>query len=795
MKFNINKFFTFLSIRKKLIIAFSLLSSVPILIFGIIGIFSTLNNMREVALENLSHDVAIYNERVQNFISNVTTDINYLVKKDGLDFFLTEPYKNKFEKLEDNQYLKNINDYARAKEIYYQFRLLNAKGEEKFRIKKEQDKHRIFEASELRSSAIQFFLVYTKNLSANRFIIIPSELVGSNNSRIPVISFIFKFLTNDKKNEGLFIADVYAEELFKILDDKAHFSEEKEVVIVNRDGNYLYHSKFKNDWNTLLANKAEQNLFTNYSEEFVNSLFSKKEGIFEDSFGDIITYAPMSITRNFEGTEYFIFERVSDDYIFSHASKFALISLGIILLFLIISVGLGIVTANQIAKPIKKLREGAQIISDGNYKHKLEIDTNDEIELLAQQFNNMASSLGEREDLLKQHGDELEKIVSQRTKELKKEKEILQAIMDNVPSAFILVDKSCRILSASKNIEKFYGINFKSILDKEYSSLNEKIFFRAPGIIKNKQMEHIDVHIEMRNDDQQSQKYFEHISVPVMLEAGNKAMLEIISDITERKKSEEHQIKLEKLVTIGETTSLIAHEIRNSLTSVKMLLQLEKENRDVDHDVSALDTSLDSIFKIEKVVNNLLTFSRPFTPEFSIQNINKIIINALTFMTPQLKKNNIVVKTEFNQSILDILLDENLIREAIINLIVNANQAIGSNGEITIKTNIEKLLFDAEDYSYNDYLTFDFTQQSKPLIIPEGSEIISIKIEDNANGIPTHEIKKIFDPFFTTKKNGSGLGLAMVKRTINQHGGIIYVNSKVGVGTSFIINLPIGNNK
>lgn len=795
MKFNINKFFTFLSIRKKLIIAFSLLSSVPILIFGIIGIFSTLNNMRDVAFENLSHDVAISNERVQNFINNVTTDINYLVNKKELDRFLTESNYNSHSRLDDNQYLKNISDYAQAKGIYYQFRLLNSNGEEKFRVKKDKGEYRIFKTSELRLNIFQFYLVYTENLPENNFLIIPSELVGQNNSRIPVISFIIKFITKDKEHGGLFIADVYAEELFKILDDEIHFSEEKEVVIVNTEGNYLYHSKFKNDWNTLLASKAEQNLFANYSNNFIDTLFSKKKGIFDDGFGDIIAYAPMSITRNFQGNEYYIFERVGNDFIFSHASKFALISLGIILLFLMVSISLGFIATNQIAKPIKKLREGAEIISKGNYKHKLEINTNDEIELLAEQFNNMASSLGEREELLKRHRDELEKTVSLRTKELKKEKEILQAIMDNVPSAFILVDKSCRILAASKNIEKFYGINFKSILGKKCSSLEKGIFFRAPEIIKNRKMNNIDVHVEVRNDNELSEKYFEHISVPVVLEAGNKAVLEIISDITERKKSEEHQIKLEKIVTIGETTSLIAHEIRNSLTSVKMLLQLEKENRDVNYDVSALDTSLGSIFKIEKVVNNLLAFSKPFTPEFSKQNINKIIDDALVFMTPQLKKNKIVVDKKFNQDILEIPLDENLIREAIINLIVNANQAIGSNGKIIIKTNMEKLTLDSEDYSYTDYHTLDLTKPTKRVLIHKGSEIISIKIEDNANGIPVNEINKIFDPFFTTKKNGSGLGLAMVKRTINQHGGIIYVNSKVGVGTSFVINLPLGNSK
>jgi signal transduction histidine kinase len=122
---------------------------------------------------------------------------------------------------------------------------------------------------------------------------------------------------------------------------------------------------------------------------------------------------------------------------------------------------------------------------------------------------------------------------------------------------------------------------------------------------------------------------------------------------------------------------------------------------------------------------------------------------------------------------------------------MNAIQAIKYNGEIKIITDIFILPSNINDFAYVDKITTGKIYDQYKIILNKGSEVIKIELQDDGEGIPKQNLPKIFDPFFTTKSGGSGLGLAMVKRSINQHGGIITVNSKLDKGTTFIILLPI----
>jgi len=126
-------------------------------------------------------------------------------------------------------------------------------------------------------------------------------------------------------------------------------------------------------------------------------------------------------------------------------------------------------------------------------------------------------------------------------------------------------------------------------------------------------------------------------------------------------------------------------------------------------------------------------------------------------------------------------IDPDHLKAAFINILLNAKDAISNNGKIIVSTNLATLLEPITDF---------FSEQRLNVNLDKGQSVIQVMFEDNGCGIPDENIDSIFDPFYTTKTNGTGLGLPMVRRVINEHGGIIQVESKVRKGSKFKIYLP-----
>lgn len=796
-RFNLNKIFPFFSLRIKLIIAFALLSAIPLIIVGIVGIQNSVNKMQEIALENLTHDVLIHNERAQNFIANVNIDIKYLLNTGSFQNYLAVSPANR-NVLKENFILLKLQDeilnFAKSHFIYYQFRFIDFNGDEKFHIQYSDSGFKIFINDSLSTQSFKFYFNLTEKSVKNNISMIPAELIGPNHNTVPAISFAIRVYDFKNNLAGIFIADIFAKELFKVLEQKAHLTYGKEVIIVNNEGHYLYHSEKKKNWNKLLAFQDKDNLFAKFSSKLTADIISGKSGIIKEGSDQIIAYAPLFVSTYIGGGSYFIFESVNQRYIIEPAQKFATLAILSIIIFLIVAISLGIVATNQIAKPIYHLKKGAEIISSGNYSYQLNIQTNDEIEQLATQFNIMAKALGEREKLLNKNKENLERVVVEKTKELKSEKEKLQAILDNVPSAFILMDDECIILSASNAVKSISGFIPDQLIGKKCSeAFGNEFFCENCHLTNSSKKKGVYSFIENKISSTGDDIYIEHISMPISINKNKRAILEILTDITERKKTEEHLLKIQKLITIGETSAFIAHEMRNSLTSVKMLLQLQGESILTDEEKKSLNLSLESINKMEKVVNNLLSLGHKIDYKLSYININAIIEELIVLIKPKFENDGITFIIDLDDKIPLSFIDVDQFKEAIVNLIINSSHAIKGNGTIGISTKIVVLEKDLTDFGYIDSTPINNNEEYK-ISLKKEDRIISLEVTDTGVGISKNNLKKIFDPFYTTKENGSGLGLAMVKRTVNNHGGLIKVNSQINKGTTFNLLLPVREN-
>lgn len=241
--------------------------------------------------------------------------------------------------------------------------------------------------------------------------------------------------------------------------------------------------------------------------------------------------------------------------------------------------------------------------------------------------------------------------------------------------------------------------------------------------------------------------------------AVNDLNLTIFRDVTEDLEMEEKLRKSDTLSVVGELAAGIAHEIRNPMTALKGFIQLLQGS--VKEDFSNYFTIITSELKrIDSIITEFLMLAKPQVIQYEEKDINHIVQETVDLLRAESVLYDVVLETSYFNDRLYLYCEPNQLKQVFINIMKNALESMSHGGKVTIKTDLVE------------------------------EEYIKVSIQDEGVGIPEEKLKKLGEPFYTTKDRGTGLGLMISFKIIEEHKGRIEVESELGVGTTFSVYLP-----
>jgi len=362
--------------------------------------------------------------------------------------------------------------------------------------------------------------------------------------------------------------------------------------------------------------------------------------------------------------------------------------------------------------------------------------------------------------------------LKEQSRELQESEEEYRLLTDNVSDVIFSLDNGGRLLFINQRIESITGLNRNEFIGKQFLDLlteksRGKVRDRFQALFTEKEQGscHLEVSLPAGSSDETN---FEIILVKFSDPSGKIRYYGVARDMTERRRMQEQLIQTEKLSSLGEIISGVAHELNNPLTSIIGLSELILMEPGLNSEVKEeLGEIRNEARRTSRIVQNFLTFSRKYHPEKTVCRINKIIESILEIRTYEIMVSHIKISKNLDPKLPLTMADPNQLRQVFLNIINNAIQALQA------------------------------AQKNRILTISTKARENKIEISFGNTGplIPRDILAKIFDPFFTTKEvgKGTGLGLSVSHGIITEHGGSICVQSKDGEGTQFIIEIPLEN--
>ena len=378
-------------------------------------------------------------------------------------------------------------------------------------------------------------------------------------------------------------------------------------------------------------------------------------------------------------------------------------------------------------------------------------------------FSDYFQALSETQ--IRNYAQMLEIKVKDRTRELAESETKYRTLVEEIRDGYF-VNQNGRIVFANKAFSDMHGYLHNEVIGRSFTDFvapeslekvrklyEQRVKAREPG----------DHYVYNRLHRNGSSLPTEN-KVVMSLYGGRKAAIGICRDITERVEIEKRVREAENLAHIGEITTTLAHEIRNPLSSARMSIQMLLKNPAFKgNEKRRLEILAQEVTRLNRIVTEMLDFAKPIKFDFRSASMESLVCSSLDAIEMRIKEKGIVTRKVFSKRLPLVMMDSEKMEQAVINLLLNAVEAVDHKGRIDIS------------------------------VKQHGREKRSVRMEiaDNGPGIDSEDLPYIFDPFYSKKTKGAGLGLANAKKIIEAHGGSIRILPVPAGGVLVDLTIPV----
>lgn len=751
------------ALARRIYAAFLISAAVPTAIAGAIGIYLSLQTLRQETLRNLNQEVQIRSQGIAHFLGQLSSELLYLANtREVADLARALAAKDAGRIAASTRLLER--DYSALAALYphiYQIRFLDPAGNELVRIDRRGEQVFIVPKAQLQSKADRYYFREAMKIQPGQIYVSPLDLniefgVVEKPER-PVIRLASPVPGSPRggsPNGGMVIVNLHADILIEHIQQMAD-ARRGTAYLLDRAGHYLARSA--GDSGSAFSMEPVATLQAKLPAPLAEAML--ESGTPLQKQGWIIARASIDLAPKAQGgsarSQWAIALAFPERALFYAVFNLYMLY-GVLFAALLVTAAGGYLLSRRLLGPLEDLAAESDAIAGGDFKRRVRIVGDDEIAALGDRFNRMAERLDASYRTLNAHRDRLEDEVRARTNDLEHERRSLEAIIGNTADGILAVDRAGAVQLANPAAHALLnppGALIGEALATFWPQWPEIAADAAAGVLR------CDVELPTR-------------VLALTVTPTTAGYIVVARDVSreraiqdERRELDRQMFQMEKLTTLGELAMGLAHEIGNPLAGMKTVAQAMQYEEDIPPGL------LEALKRLEAEIDRLSGFLRTFHGFAAPQAIIATpcwLANSLDEVLFWTRKDARSLGIDFElQGIPELpalWADPAQLKQVLLNLLMNAVHAMPAGGHLVVRA--------ARD-----------------------GERARIDIVDSGCGIAPEILGRIFEPFFTTRREGSGLGLSIVRKIVEQHGGNITVASEPGHGTCVSILWPFAENR
>lgn len=747
-------------LSRRIYAAFLVAAVVPTALAGAIGVYLSLQALKNETLRNLNQEVTVRSQGVGRFFDQLSSELLYLANSRGLVDVLAA------RQTRDAQLLQLATtrlerDYAALATLYphiYQIRLITADGNEWVRVDRKPDGVHVVPRAALQPKGDRYYFRDAMEVGVGQIYVSPLDLnveFGKiEKPERPVIRVATPVAAPGGAKLGVLIINLHADILLEQIQQMAN-ARNGTAYLLDSQGHFV--SRSADGELGAFSLEPVENLRHFFPTGIANNLIESGSSP-STSEGWIVAhspidYAPQALAGNSKG-KWRIALAFPERELFMAVVNLYLLYAVLFVALLVTALG-GYALSRRLLRPLEDLSKETDAIADGDFSRRVSVLGNDEIAALGEKFNSMASRLQESSRAITAHRDRLEEEVRERTLELEQERASLEALIQHTADGILAIDReglirllnpaAGRLLGGShdplgRNIEQFWPPWQSIALDASVGALR----------------------CDLELPEQVISLAVTPTTAGFIVVARDVSREREIQD--ERRELDRQMFQMEKLTTLGELAMGVAHEIGNPLAGMKAVAQAMQYEEDVPPGL------VEALKRMESEVDRLSGFLRSFhgfaAPQMIAREacpLAQVLDDVLFWTRKDAKSGNIHFELAGIDTMPALSADPHQLKQVLLNLLMNAIHAMPEGGIVTVDAKNE-------------------------------ANFKTIRISDTGVGMSDEVLKRIFEPFYTTRREGTGLGLTIVRKIVEQHGGRIAVTSAPGHGSCFTLTWPLAGN-